>query len=804
MRDAAQLRELGRVAVNAGRLERARRLLTLALDQADSAEERARCLVTLSMVEAEQGDLAAGIGMCTEALKTSALPREVQGLIHSQLGLLRVRVGDVEGALQELTVAEQMLTDRAALARLHLNRGNLYTFLDRPPAAAFDFQRAMDLSDNEVTRAKAQHNLATVELRLGNPVTALRMMEQADAVLDVSAPGLRAMNEFGRALALAACGLPNEAADMLAASARSYARARNWQDQGEAHLERARILLLIDPVAAVRAAGRAVALFERRGSRDWALRAKAMVFAARIARGKGIDAAMTGADELRAELVGKRLRSDAQLMSLWAASGALSGGDPAAARTWLGRTRIHADDPLPHRLFARELRARLAVDSGSRARALNHLRAGLDELHSWLSLFGSHDLQSSAVGHGRGLTRLGLDLADEDGRPEVVFEWAERSRVLNSRVAPARPPAGTAAELQELRDYRHGGAGDESGLQQRIRQHGWYTEAAGPAARPARLGDVQSALGDEDVLLSLAVARERLVALVITRSDADLVALGGLEEVRGRLPRLVADLETSASSDLPESLRTVVAGSLERQLAELGEQLLGPLGDLVDGRRLVLVPTGRVNGVPWSLLPVLQGRPLTVARSATHWLSLQSRPLSMARVGFARGPRLPHAAAEVEQSAAAWPAAVIDLSATAESIAAMAETVDVLHVAAHGHHEGDSPMFSGLELADGRWYGYDIDQLQHVPDVVVLSACEVGAATVRAHEYLVGLTTAWLHAGAQCVIASPLAVNDRTAALMLPVVHDQMAAGDPPAVALAAAMAATEHPAPFACYGRGW
>ena len=97
-------------------------------------------------------------------------------------------------------------------------------------------------------------------------------------------------------------------------------------------------------------------------------------------------------------------------------------------------------------------------------------------------------------------------------------------------------------------------------------------------------------------------------------------------------------------------------------------------------------------------------------------------------------------------------------------------------------------MFSGLELVDGPWYGYDIDQLRAVPDVVLLSACEVGASTVRWGEELIGMTGAWLHAGSRRVVASAAAVNDAAAFDALVRVHERLAAGVDPAVALADAV----------------
>ena len=72
--------------------------------------------------------------------------------------------------------------------------------------------------------------------------------------------------------------------------------------------------------------------------------------------------------------------------------------------------------------------------------------------------------------------------------------------------------------------------------------------------------------------------------------------------------------------------------------------------------------------------------------------------------------------------------------ATASRVGELAGRVDLLHLAAHGHHVADNPLFSTLELVDGPWFGYDLDQLPQVPETVILSACEVGATTIRRGE----------------------------------------------------------------------
>ena len=147
---------------------------------------------------------------------------------------------------------------------------------------------------------------------------------------------------------------------------------------------------------------------------------------------------------------------------------------------------------------------------------------------------------------------------------------------------------------------------------------------------------------------------------------------------------------------------------------------------------------------------------------------------------------------------------LIGAAVTAEAVSELAAGVDVLHVAAHGRHSAENPMFSGLELVDGPWFGYDIDQLRAVPDVVLLSACEVGRSTVRWGEELIGMTGAWLHAGSRCVVASAAAVNDAAAFDALVRVHERLAPGVDPAAALADAVpafTADAPPVPLVCFG---
>jgi CHAT domain-containing protein len=157
-------------------------------------------------------------------------------------------------------------------------------------------------------------------------------------------------------------------------------------------------------------------------------------------------------------------------------------------------------------------------------------------------------------------------------------------------------------------------------------------------------------------------------------------------------------------------------------------------------------------------------------------------------------------------ASAAWAdAAVLDgHAATTGAVTALGSRVDVLHIAAHGRHAVENPLFSGLELVDGPLFGYDIDLMPSVPATVVLSACEVGRSSVRWGEEAIGMTRIWLHAGTRCVIAAPVVVADDVACDLLGAMHEGLAAGDPPSVALAEASDRTGIVAPFQAHGSGF
>ena len=804
MLTAEELSARGRDASTAGRHALAVSLLGRAVARAEDDRQRAVALQSLAHATAERGSPDDGIALCRQALALDGLDDRVRGTVRSQLGLLLMRRGAVDEALAELAAALPLVADDPDLVgRLHLNRGNIHLQRADAAAAAADFAHARERSTIAVEQAMATHNLGYVELQRGDLVAALRLMEEAAPVLAPLSPVSEAVGAVDRAEVLAAAGMPMAAADLLAQAVETYGRRRLRQFQGEALVVRARGLLLVDPSAAAVAASRARRLFEARGSGRWALRAEALAFCADVRRGAGRwETVRDRGHDLAARLGADGLAERTAVLLHLALAAELSGAaDPVPAP----RVPPAADEPLGVRLLRGEVRARAAARQGRRAVSLGLVRDGLADLHGWQSSYGSLDLQSSLVGHGQALARLGLRLAVADGRPEVVHEWSERARALVARVPPVRPPADeeVAARLAAYRTLPPDTpVADRDRLRDRVREDSWFRPGPGTVLEPLPLERVRAGLG-EDTLVSYLVADGVLHAFVVGPGGTRLHRLGRLDAVDAMLPGLAADLDLGAA-DLPEPLCSGVREGLAARLSSLADHLLAPLSDDLGTGRLVVVPCGRLAGVPWSMLPPLVGRPVTVARSASMWAGAAPAAV-VRRAGLVAGPRVPRAGEEVVGCAAAWGARATVLSgpdAVTGSVAALAADVEVLHVAAHGHHAAEQPLFSGLELADGTWFGYDVELLPRLPDLVVLSACELGRSTVRWAEELLGMTAAWLHAGVRCVVAAPAALSDDLAAATLPALHAGLAAGRPPADVLADL--APPSGLPLTCFGAGW
>ncbi|WP_433113571.1 CHAT domain-containing protein [Micromonospora sp. CA-246542] len=151
------------------------------------------------------------------------------------------------------------------------------------------------------------------------------------------------------------------------------------------------------------------------------------------------------------------------------------------------------------------------------------------------------------------------------------------------------------------------------------------------------------------------------------------------------------------------------------------------------------------------------------------------------------------------------PGAVVLTGAEATPAATLAAMAGggLAHVAAHGQHQTENPLFSTLELAGGPLLGYDVQELRTAPRTVVLSCCDLGLTDVRHGDEALGMPTALLAAGTATVVASVSRVADEAAMEIMAAYHRAVVAGRLPAAALAEAVRGGNQPSSFVCFGAG-
>jgi len=864
VRLAQAARNSGRRAANAGHPDVAARLMREGLtrlgwrQRADGEagdlppEHRvpaARLLMSLALVEAELGHARYGLRLLDHARRLSE-PAD-QGILLMQGGAILLRTGRWREALAQLTAAEPLLAGNTEwLAGLLLNRGVLHLNTGNVRRARGDFLKGRDIASAanlELTMAKVTHNLGYCDLLNGDIPSALHLFGAAADAYRGIAPGMMPVLETDRARALLAVGLADEAASALEIAITAFRRRRSDQYCAEAELDRAQAALAVgDAQAARRWSAAAIRRFRARGNDAWAALAElTRLRAAASSRVRGYSAARLAAQaqQLAARLRDHRLRADAAHAELIAARALIAAGHQDEAARSLDRASSRGL-PLDVTLLRRLTRAELAMARGTAvgtpaggsrvdgqatksglAAALAELRAGLRALHERRGQLGTLDLQAGTAALGTELADLGLRLVLEQGTPRQVFAWLELSRAQAFRVRPVRPPedpdeAAILAELRQLsvliRTAELNGSPEPRNaaarrveLQRQVRERRRQSGGHGTSIEPATLAQVGDALaGSGQVLAGIVVHDDRMLAITIRGRTVKLVTLGNFTGAAEAARRLTADLDALAGRKLPVRLEAVIRDSVRHQTEILDTEVIAPLRTIVRDDGLVIVPAGVLASVPWSMLPSLRGRPVTVSPSASAWLAAwqaSARPgAPPAAPVLVAGPGLIHAIPEVTALAALYPGsrALVAADATVDATLRALDGASLAHLAVHGHHDRDNVLFSSLDLADGPLMAYDVQRLATAPRQVVLSACDVGRSVVRPGDEILGFTAALLHSGTATVISSVTRVADDITPGIMTAYHGALRAGISPASALAIACAG-EPLSPFVCFGAG-
>ena len=325
------------------------------------------------------------------------------------------------------------------------------------------------------------------------------------------------------------------------------------------------------------------------------------------------------------------------------------------------------------------------------------------------------------------------------------------------------------------------------------------------------LEEVQGALTADETLVEYFLGDDELITFVV---DAD-----GLHVHRRALLRpVLRDLLRRASFQLDRpnlaahalpALAKALLPSAYAVLEELHRLLIEPIAQHLTRRRIVIVPHGDLNGLPFHALGI-GGNPLILeheviqAPSASIYLHCRQNRSQRTRTSLLLGvpdELAPDIRREVEQLSAFVPRnrCYIGEEATSRVLARYGRRARIIHIAAHARFDRDDPMESGVHLGDGWLTIPKIAALRLQPELIVLAGCATGKVSVTEGGELFGLARGFLQAGASAMVTSFWPVPDEATTVFMQSFHTRLADGLAPATALRAAalQAREENPHPF-------
>lgn len=828
-----ELLDDGRHLNTVGRFRDAERCLrrALRLTEGLSGEARdiarGRVLITLAWSTVALRGRDPALALLADVRASTSSPR-LLALTWVQEAVVQVSCQDWRGALAALARLErptELLTPREQVSAL-LNGGLArLSLLELEPARA-DLERALAIAVAEAVpeqEFKARHNLGCLAYYAGSLPEAIALMREADA-MDVQVGRVRAQHDL--ALVLLEAGLLDQARETLA-RALGTARAEGHRlEEADLRVDLAGCAVLRgEPAAARDHLDAAVTAYRARGARERQRYAALLRSSVALAEGvapRGLDRVLEPWREVaRPVLPDERLATRVEVEAL------LARGDVAGASRVAARLAAPVRQGLAADMHERLLVARVAAAEGDRTRARRTVQGALRRLTDRVAPTQSVEIRSALALHGQRLADFDVTDALADGSVGRVFDSVERWRAVSHRLAPVTAPADARVGqlLAELRQVRReavdAGGGVDAGrsraraaaLEWEVSQLDWAAAEqadAGGDGRPTAHLTARGLLRTRGGQLLVMFAHDgEQHALVSSGTATSLHHLGPSARVAALADRLSRDLHAHAFAGTDPALRAAVGRAVQQSLGALGDALLGRVR--LEDSPVVVVPGLTLRAVPWGMLPQLAGRPVTVAPSVTRWsaplLDPSRPPAGSLTVTALTGPQLRRADHEAERVVGHWGAAGVPVElvrqAASADVRASLATDGLVHVAAHGTHEPQSPWFSSLHMADGPVFAHELPR-PAAPRHVVLSACDVGRMDPRPGDEPLGLTAALLGLGVQSVVAAVAPVADEIAAEAMASYHARLASGMSASAALAAVVAEQPEAGAFCLYGTDW
>ena len=469
--------------------------------------------------------------------------------------------------------------------------------------------------------------------------------------------------------------------------------------------------------------------------------------------------------------------------------------------------------------------AKLEIQAGNDGKAMEHLYSAIDVIEACRANF---TLETERIGFVADKQSFYVDLMavlTRQGRFAQAWEVAERAKartlveLLARQERFASPQANSRLEeyLTELNRVEWGGLdlayyrtlmaepkstlvrpASRSKVLARLAEEIRHVDSVtAPLVTviPLNVKQLQQHLDPNETLVEYFGVGERYFIIVTDAERVRVIPIDarGLEADVRAFRTAVQDptgvrrglsLTKSASSDME-------LGAVGRRLSE---RLWRPIAQFIHGEQVTIVPHGPLHYLPFSALPLDDGRTfiddysLRLLPSVSVLTYLSSQPQTGQGALVLGNPDLNNPALDLpyaQQEARVLGQFLQDSrvllrgEATETAVKRFGGRFARVHLASHGVFDPENPLQSRLLLAgdgenDGTLTVAELYQTRLDVDLVTLSACETGLGKVAGGDDVVGFTRAFLYAGARSVVSSLWKVSDRATGELMQYFYAQL------------------------------
>jgi CHAT domain-containing protein len=322
-----------------------------------------------------------------------------------------------------------------------------------------------------------------------------------------------------------------------------------------------------------------------------------------------------------------------------------------------------------------------------------------------------------------------------------------------------------------------------------------------------KLAEVQQQLGPDDFFISYASGNDNLYLIY---ADKESCGLHKIEDKKGIIEEKIDLLLSQFKQDLSKHATRDFQQFIDLA-GYLYEHLLDGVIEKAQGRKLLILPEGRLGYLPFEILLrhvdsipqridyrnlpyLIKDFPIAYCYSATlHFSQLERKqrgngkllafvpdyktfkPISINGTDTINLNELPYAKAESDMVLSVYDG---DLAAGDEATKANfkenASGYSMLHLAMHTVLDDEKPLYSRLifqqqnDSLDAYSIGtYELFGMDLEASIVVLSACNTGTGKYREGEGIISLTRGFMHAGVPSIVMTNWEVHDQTGAWMM-------------------------------------